>query len=226
MLKNAMLLHEINIKPYIDAETGMVMAADGGRDNLILNTATLIALLGDGSGWEMKALRFLSSVTVAPGLYKRYPGHTGSNSVDNLIGAACASYLIPSQIRLWARHSRWCFNVEKPGSWAFRHWYWKFIGIPPFIHMAAGRPIGLFYQLTFALACIFSTFSERGNTSDKCLQFLINRRVEHRYPLVNWSIRIWRNRMAKKYPGGMAEVYSIYFGPEHPFTRYARKDFN
>lgn len=217
------------IKPWID-ETGMIQAANHGRDNLILGTAHLIALLTDPleqADWRFKAWMFLSDeVAVRSGLYKRYPDCTGNNSVDNLVAAAFASKAQALLIYIRGKKMHWSFDVENPDEFSWRYWYGRFIGFSPFIKMAAGASIGLVGQLLWSLACIFSALSSKQNTSDKLLQYLMNRIVGGRYWLCDRAMEFWRKIMARKYPGGMRDVYAIYYGPDHPFAKYAPADFN
>lgn len=216
------------IEFFRDPDTGMIHAADGGRDNLILNTATLISLLSadeSKQAWARDAaIDFLISSEVQPGLYKREPTHTGSNSVDNLIAAACVSQLIAWDIAEHGRKHRWCFNVERPGTFELKHWYGRFLGVPAFVRLRA-RDRALFDPLLFSIACVLSTFSKRENTSDKCLQRLMNEAIKGEHWLCDLAIRVWNKLMQRKYPGGLAELYGVYFGPLHPFARHAPREF-
>jgi hypothetical protein len=217
------------IKPWIDPQTGMIQAADHGTDNLILGTAHLIALLPEGedrSYWRFKAWMFLSNdVTVRTGLYRRYPGATGNNSVDNLVAAAYASSSHAFFIYIRGTKMHWCFDVENPDKFSWRYWYARFVGFPPFIKMAAGKKIGLMSQVLWSIACVYSALTPKQNTSDKLLQYLMNRVVGGRHWLCDRAISAWGRLMARKYPGGMRDVYAVYYAPTHPFAKYAPTDF-
>lgn len=217
------------IKPWIHKETGMITASDGGIDNLALGTAHLIALLTEGAEkaeWRFKAWKFLSSesVSVRPGLYRRYPGATGNNSVDNLVAAAFSCSGQAFFICLRGTQMHWCFDVENPDKFSFKYWYARFIGFPPFIKIAAGEKIGLISQLLWSIACIYSALTPKQNTSDKLLQYLMNRTVGGRYWLCDRAIGAWGRLMARKY-SSLKEVYAVYYGDSHPFAKHAPDDF-
>lgn len=219
--------------PWIDEETKLVQAADHGRDNLILHTAHLMQLLLENNHldryiyWSGVVFGFLSNPTVrtSPGFYRRYPNGPMDNSVDNYIGAACANDYHCMWIRAQGHMSNWCFNVEEPYKFKLKYWFGRFIGFPPFIKMASGEPVGLLSQLFFSVACIYSSLSSYGNTSDKLLQLLMNKRVKGKHFLVDKSISVWRWIMNKKYKRGEQELYGIYYGKAHPFAEYSKERF-
>lgn len=219
-----------DMKPWLDPETGLYQAPDHGRDNLIVHTAALMAQLPSDLHLYMSAKVFhvfvADNMTVQRGLYRRYPGALLENSVDNLIALACANDYFAMQILQRGREYHWCFDVAYPLGMSFKYWYGRFIGFPPFIAMAAGKKIGIISQLLFSVACIYSAFSKYDNTSDKCLQYLMNKRVYGKYRLVDWSIRVWRKLMLRKYKAGLWELYFRYYGPGYPLTWNARCDFN
>lgn len=209
---------------WIDPETGLITAADGGVDNLATCTATALQFLGaeDRLTLRSRVIEFFRLCEVKPGLYSRRPGDHGTGSVDNLVGMACLSYQLDTDHRYkmlkYADANDWVFDVENPGSSSVRNNYGRFAGIPPFLKIAAGVGAPLYDQVIMAGATVFNAGSARENTSDKCLQILINSVVSGRYTICSLGIGVWKTWMQKKYPRGQRELYEIYWGVAHPFT--------
>lgn len=204
------------IQPYLDPETGLLMAPDGGKDNLVLFSAYLIRELyrtGDtGNAFEMvrRTSAFLMKCEVGPGLYFRHPSDPSGNSVDNMIGTCFVSMLDASFIlerwnRLWG-----CFDVHRP-AWVGigANWYGRFVGLKPYIKAAAGQPVSWLDKVIWSAACIWSTIHSTG-ASDPLLQSLQNDTM----PGCQFAKRIWD----KKY--SVPALYAEYFGEGHPLAKY------
>jgi hypothetical protein len=205
-------------QPYLDPDTGLLMATDGGKDNLILYSAYLYRELEGNSYYtnaqrlRLSCLTFLFQGQAAPGLYRRAPGSQDDNSIDNLIGACYISPTIARYIlRRWNSHFA-CFDVNRP-AWIGlgKNWYGRFIGLKPYIKAAAGKPVSRFDKLLWSLACIWSTYRSKG-ASDPLLQSLQNDLM----PGCRLAKMLWRRKYNVK------ALYSAYFGPDHPLTNYAR----
>lgn len=138
--------------------------------------------------------------------------------MDNLIATAEISKEIALEIWDYGSKNSWCFNTAYPDDFSLKYWYGRFIGFVPHVKACAEIKLTLIDKVLWSIACIFSALSPYGNTSDKCLQFIMNHSMQGRSKLCDWTISQWRWLMQKKYPSGMAEVYSIYFGKDHPFA--------
>lgn len=213
------------IKPFLDPATGLIMSKDGGKDNEVLNCATLDML--DGClphDLEYALNRFVNQTAVKVGLYFRYPG-ANDNSVDNYIALAALSRVLAMKIFDYGSRNLWCFDPAYPTKFSFSKWYFRFIGFRPFIKARAGLGLNIFDAFLFSLSAVFTALSAYGNTSDKCLQVLMNFHMKESHWLVEFGIWSFNQLMRRKYPKGLAELYGIYFGPDHPFTQAAGNSF-
>jgi hypothetical protein len=220
------MLYE-DLKPYIDPDSGLVMAADGGCDNEPLFAAIAFRLDPWGmAGLKVNAHDFLSreSVRIVPGLYRRYPGAT-DNSVDNLVGVCCFGESFAKSILTYCESTRFSYDVTKPGHFTLRYWFGRFVGFPPFVKAAAGKKIGIGSQILFSLACLFTLIGSRTDVGNRQLQLLMNDVLYGKYRLVDATIRFWGKRMKKMYPNGAKDIFSLYHGPNHPFVKYASPNF-
>lgn len=220
------------ISQYIDPTSGLVASQDGGRDNLVLFTVTALMLSSPQSMISQQELleltnsltTFLSLTEVKMGLYERLPG-AKDNSVDNLIATAEISKEIALEIWDYGSKNSWCFNPAYPDDFSLKYWYGRFIGFVPHVKACAEIRLTLIDKVLWSIACIFSALSPYGNTSDKCLQFIMNHSMQGRSKLCDWAIDQWKWIMKHKYPMGMREVYSIYFGRDHLFAVDGPKEF-
>lgn len=215
----------IDVTPYIDSATGLMVSRDGGKDNEILNMATLEHVQGFLTEDQSLAVHtYLKNSEVQDGLFARSPG-AQDNSVDNLIAIAYLSPVDAIDMYHYGRNNWWVFNVAKPGKLKLQFFFGRFVGFIPFLSAAAFGYMSTFEALLYAVSTIFTSFSEHGNTSDKCLQVLMNERVLGKHWLSDWGIRVFNKLMMEKYPGGLHELYTVYFGANHPFTINAWRKF-
>lgn len=209
------------IEPFIDPATGLIASKDGGKDNEVLNLATFERLRGElTTDFEIALITFMNKTRVKDGLWFRYPGST-DNSVDNYIAYAYLSPMFALQTLKYGNKNFWCFNPAAPDSFTLRTWYGRFIGFKPFIKARIYERLNILDAFLFGVSAVFTAMSEYGNTTDKCLQVLMNRHVWDCHWLSNLFIRAFDKLMNRKYPRGLPQLYSIYFGPEHPFTQAA-----
>jgi hypothetical protein len=199
-------------------------------DNLLLFTGTYIQLLDTITPNDAYLFsKFVRSCEVVPGLFNRYPGFHGQESWDDLIGVVAGSHRLGlqygSEVLYYGEDHDWNWNNVQPGVINTESMLGRF---PQFVAMlrVAGRETPSYAeQILFAACCIRAAFDPPGDTSGRCLQFLMNRVVFGKCMLMDLSIFFWRWKMKRVYPGGMRDVYKIYFGPEHPFAVYGPTDF-
>lgn len=218
------------IQPWVDAETGLITAPDGGRDNMPVYTAALITLLQHTSGnwidWAKKMYDYCRKTQVVPGLYTVDFHRIQGMSPDNIVGIMVGTWRVGVQqdILWYGKKSWWNFNVATPYKWGISNWVWPLIGFVPMMRVVGNtydyHP-SLWDRFEIFISSVFNTLSHKSDTSNKCLQYLWNQQLDHN----SWSVRAWKWLMIRKYPGGLQELYSLQFGPTHPFTKYARKDF-
>ena len=127
----------LNLENLIDQDTGLVRAADGGRDNMPVTTAIAIILTESEAQAVQLTSRFVmfltrTSVSLGGGIFRRYPG-ANDNSVDNMVAACCISRDYAKIVYACSNTTKWCYNVASPGTFSFQYWYQRFIGFPSFV---------------------------------------------------------------------------------------------
>lgn len=209
----------------------MIVAKDGGTDNLATCTATALQFLDpdEKSVLRKRFIDYMRACEIEPGLYTRRPNDPRENSVDNLVGVIALSYGLETDHRFdivrYAESHSWNFNSTNPGVQTVKSNFGKFGGIPPLLSISIGRDIPLYDQAILAGSVDYTALSDYGNTSDKCLQLLANPIIDARYTLCSLGLWAWKKMMKKKYPRGQRELYEIYWGLSHPYTLAAPETF-
>jgi hypothetical protein len=210
---------------------------DHSTDNGLLFTATMLVLLGQG-GRDTLAEQFMDLTIrceVRPGLPARYPADTGLNRQDDLYGICAASALfsgahrgaLAQRVLAWGEQHNYCWNVPNPTEWTLDGWVGRFPGAIAFMRACAGRALTLTEQLSICVALLGVFKEKREETSGKCLMYLWSRALWGKHLLVDAVIILWRWRMKRLFPGGLRELYSIYFqDPNHPFRLHAPTEFS
>lgn len=185
-------------------------------------TATLICLLekeSDRSIWRGTLYQNLAECQVVPGLYKVDPHRIQGMTPDNIVGYI--SILYSPEIYHYGLTTFWSYDCTAPYKFSLKYCVARFPGFVSFIKLSAVQDISIFGHIAIFLSAIFNTLSQYDNASDKCLQYLLNKRLTEN----SWTVRSWKYLMMRKYPGGLKELYSIYYGKDHPFTKYAPTQF-
>lgn len=207
-----------DIQPWIDKETGLMTAADGGRDNLILMSAYLsreLIRLGEESAaltLHCSALKFQTATQVRPGLYQKLPGSTDNNTEDNMVGNCYFDLNVSDAIRArWNWHLS-CFDVNNPNKFAVnQNLFARFFGLKAYIVACSGKKPWLVQRLIWCASTWFSVKYSTG-ASDPLKLMLQCDELKDMCPR---TVAYWRRHYTAK------SLYSQYFGPNHPLTKYS-----
>jgi hypothetical protein len=186
-------------------------------DNPSLFSAEAMLLCGLGN-WPLYPEFFdAAEVPGKNGLFHRYPGDPGEISADEIIGAATLDRDVAQSIWLYGWKHWWVFQPQG-GKFVWASWMARFVNLPAYVAHCAGKGMDGLEGL-WALACVLSVFSS--GTSGKLLMWVQIQKVQGHYAACDLAIRFWKWRMRKQYPGGLKEVMTVYFGPQHPFAQNA-----
>lgn len=206
-----------DIQPWLDHDTGMVTASDGGKDNLILMTAHLwremSRLKEDPSTLVHSVMAFYKNTEVVSGLWLRRPRDLTPNAVDNLIGAC---FIFPSAAQRALKHwnKYWtCFDVQAPNRIRLNsNFYGRFLGLGTYIRAAAGEKPNLFQRLIWIGSNYFTDWTASGD-SDRLLMSLQSE-IMRRYCPKTCARYDARNPVYTLYFG--------YFGANFPLTLWRK----
>lgn len=224
------------MEPYRETATRMVGLApqpqNHSTDNGPLFSSTYVLLLPpkEQANERIWWMGLVADLLNADCTLNRYPGDTTDlTSLDCITGVAACSYVLGTHhARLlydyYIRHNG-NINNTRPGEWTWRAWLTRFVGFGPFLRAAAGRELNLFHQVWAGLGFLCNLWEPREETSGKCLLFLRARVLYGKGFLLDVFIALWVMRMIRLYPGGMRDVYAIYFPTNPWFETYAPKEF-
>lgn len=210
-----------DIQPWIDKQTGLMTAPDGGRDNLILFTAYLARAMEEEPDAPITSMvplgrsytAFFDSAKVSRGLYLRSPGNLADNSIDNLIGACYLSPARAKDIRFRWNHYLSCFDVNNPDKIALnRNFYGRFIGVKAFIVASCGDKPWWIQRILWCASVVFSVWTQSGASNPLLLSLQVD--TMRRY--CPRTAAYWYRKNSLK------ALYTAYFGADFPITKYTK----
>lgn len=170
-------------------------------------------------------VKLVNSCMIEPGLLARTPDNQfGNQQHDDIQGAIAGCYLsgnteVPSSIlkRLASNFGFYDTNGKKED----KDFLGRFVYIWPSL-VAASMPSlkWLMFPLLVLHTALFKP--EAGNTSGLNLQWSFMEYMNALYPW-NPMLKSWEKKVLAVFPGGLAEVFSIYFDNDHPFARIERE---
>lgn len=210
------------MQKYLDPLYGLAMPPDGGKDNLILDSAFLhreLLIHQDHAAADElsgRASAFLGKCEIRPGLYLRYPGNLEDNSPDNLIGSAWFEGIRAQNI-----YQRWvdfygCFDVKNPDlvNLLSPQCYVRIHGLETYLAMAAKKAPTPLQLETWNAVSTLNVLVNNG-PGNELMQSLQNDKMamngHGRTTLAAWEIRY-----------KVADLYAQQFGEDYPLTKARR----
>lgn len=196
-----------NIVPYVDGY-GLVnpqKVSSGtmkGCENGPLYTSQYLMLSRMIDELDLERLPPLLVCIDSKGYLHRSPEDKEYDAPDDHYGLF--SYLLLVKARLYVKLPLLCFH-------------------PALLYMRGilhGNPLWrLMSPLMMILLSLNNIGEDKGNTSNKLLNWCMNKGLENHSFLCKIGAKIWTWRMRKIY-GSTKEIPTIYFGVDHPFVKY------
>lgn len=220
---------------YLQADGTMGLTCEPKTDNQFLFSATYYEMVRRLGGEDPAFAEFELFVNAQqnpgrPGLYTPPPSwDVPVISHDENVGLCVADPVLASDIAHYGIWHGWVFN-NLDFAWTKANlvliagqWQARFGWTVPFMRIAGGLPSGtiltwLFNNLTFALELYIATRSEPGETSGRCMLYLISRTVLTKGSLPMKLAMSWFLADCEKTYGDLNGLYKIYFGPVHPMA--------
>lgn len=147
-----------------------------------------------------------------------------------MIGASVFSgYLEPTQdFYTVGKKSGWVYNegVYKHKSDIRRfleNWYARFPGFVGLVKLGAGEKLSLWDKLSFAASLL--TFSGESGIQLDWIKIKVYQRCRDKSWLIDRAVTFWQNKVKKKYPNLMGDVFKVYYGEGHVFTKWMKGRF-
>lgn len=175
-----------------------------------------------------------SCMPVSRGLLHRSPTHEGQEGPDDYVGLLVGCAITKNvQIAQWVIDFGWkhygFFNNEVPGTFKRKdgsfNWSAFLVRQPQLIalaYWAAGRqpilPLRIYTAFSIALA---GRGKPVGDTDSRTLAWMLCQVAASKSWICSIAAKIFEKRLKKDYPvSGMKGASQIYFGADHPFSKY------
>lgn len=170
-----------------------------------------------------------NAVKVLPGLIGRGNKPKDPQTHDDYIGmltlsALTANKIAAKEIYEYGNLKHWSYvNVAYSFSDLFNAQFWRLPGVVQHIKACAGIEWTTLDYLLFSLSVIGNIFTSKEETSGKILTWhmvsIYERNVKRAW-FSDWAVSLWKHRILKIYPNAMGDVFGIYFGKDHIFSKY------
>jgi hypothetical protein len=203
-----------------------------GSDNGVLFTNLYYGLLkqlkqGRIEDWEKwKAL--MRTCFNQDGVLCRVPGDTGQEGPDDYLGLlyGCTVFRdieFPRKLVDIGYQHYGCFNNSRTTSFSWVSCLWRQPQIYTAMLAASYKlrlrhlPLVIYTALLIALS---NRRSEYGNSNDRQLNWLLIQIMSPESWLCRLASKVWFRRIQATYKRGYKDVLAIYYGEDHPFTKY------
>lgn len=115
------------------------------------------------------------------------------------------------------------WNNQNPNKFSLFGWYGRSPGHMGWTDICATGHTTWFRAAGVWVGQLLSIFAKPGNTDAWKLPYICWYYLKERGWIWRLGYSIWKRKFLQMYPGGMKEVYSIYYGdPNHPIRKYAK----
>ena len=142
-------------------------------------------------------------------------------SFDDYIGMIYSSHItgeLKSAIQIYnhGKNNFWIYDNQ--GGKRLKGFFGRIPGFIAMVKLSVRKKLNILDQISFALALI-------GNKSESGFQkswllYDLYKTNPHEYNLINWACKKFEKSVSEKYPNKMGDVFRIYYGPNHVFTKW------
>lgn len=184
-----------------------------------------------GLAAEHSALLYRNSyLREKPGVLTRGPHKWGDPQThDDYIGLCTLSAMggggAATAVYQHGKRNWWFYF--RSGGWRdrFNAIFYRIPGVVQHIKMCAGERLTALDSFMLAVGLYFNSFTKKSSTSGKIVKWhmaSIYLRGSQKNWLCDWAVQKWIEALMEKYPGGMGEVFEIYYGPDHPLAKWGQ----
>lgn len=213
------------------------MSRDPGTDldgNAILYAGSYgvlsSVLFGEYKDAADQSARLYAQSYVEPGILSRGPDKLDEPEAhDDYIGLCSLSFLGSSGAAIaicnHGKNNHWSYF--RRGGWKewFNAQFWRIPGVIQHIKLCAAERWNLLDTIWWSIGVYANSFSKRNNTSGVILTWHMvasYSRSNEKHWLCDYVVSKWKLKIIAKYPNAMGDVFRIYYGKSHPFTKWAQ----
>jgi hypothetical protein len=227
-----------DVRPYFRQYPFMAARPDAELDGNSILYAGTYGLLHQRlfSSYEDAGIHSLllykdSYLPSQPGVITRGPHKENDPQThDDYVGMASLSYLGGSgaakAIALHGKNHCWSFRRKGHNTIAeiFNAQFWRLPGLVQHLKLCARGEWNALDYLFWSIGVFASSFAKHGDTSGTILTWHFVRVYEQsgkKNWLCDWAVRKWKLQINSLYLNAMGDVFRIYYGPDHPFAKWA-----
>lgn len=118
------------------------------------------------------------------------------------------------------------WNTEFPECFCFNGWYGRSPGMMGWLDITVADKSTWLRTLGLFIGQMLSIRAAKGNTDAWKLPYVMWWYLKDRGKIWAWGFKYWKKKLLEMYPGGMKEVYSLYYqDPSHPIREYSIRSF-
>lgn len=147
-----------------------------------------------------------------------------------MIGASLFSGVYKPAFDIWkvGKRSGWVYDEGVYKSKHFigqvlENWYARFPGFVAHAKLGAGERLNWFDKLSFSASLL--TFSGESGLQMDWIRVKSYEYRNERSWIIDKAVAYWKNKVRQKYPLLMGDVFKIYYGEGHVFTKWMKGRF-
>ena len=150
---------------------------------------------------------------------------------DDYVGLCSLSFLnhggAANAIYLHGKLTGWEFNNLPDSGWKnwFNSQFWRIPGVIQHIKLCARVNWSIVDKFMFSISIIGAILGPQDDTSGKILKWhmiTVYELSDQKNWFCSWIVRKWKAKTLATYSGGMGDVFNVYYGPSHPFVKWAQ----
>lgn len=118
---------------------------------------------------------------------------------------------------------RWFWNNIEPNLFCMQGWFGRSPAMMGLLKMTSGKGwVNPFNFLSVLVGQFLGCTSNPANTDARTLSYVTWQFLKERSLFWKLAYKIWCWQLMRVYPNGMKDVYSQYFGKEHPISKWSK----
>lgn len=114
------------------------------------------------------------------------------------------------------------WNNQRPDEFCFSGWFGRSPGFLGLIDLAYVEYTSIFRNLSLLVGQFLCLREPLDSTSDRKLSYVVWQMLITQGKTWRVAYWIWDKLLRRQYKNGMSDVYSIFYGSDHPIVKYSR----
>lgn len=160
------------------------------------------------------------------GPHKKEDFQTHDDYVGMCYLSARTNFMIAKSIVDYGKKHNWAYdNVGENSKTLFGWlacWHRRFAGQVEHYKICATDKLNIFEQIWWSLGFLTIGKMTESGTQLRWLKLRAYQASPNKYWFCDKAAALWQNKIIKRYPNLMGDVFAIYYGKDHVFTRWTQ----